>query len=215
MDRAAERLKLYELLTQEIQSAETQTYQVVSVGAGAIAAILAAGFNQRDHILRVFMFLTSYLIIFPMVRLLAGNRSRIWRIATYMRTYLEPGLPGMQWQTHLAHAAALTRSSTFIPGSQMLVVQLATAVVGVVTFLNLCMVAKWTVASFVPGSVAFSHVAAIRACFAALANGGILWYEISIERQLHRGGPAEQNWLQSWEALQRTQEEVNGRSLQQ
>ena len=201
MDHAAQPLKLYELLTQEIQAAESQTYQVVSVGAGAIAAILAAGFNQRDHVLRLFMFLTSYLIIFPMVRLLSGNRSRIWRIATYMRVYLEPELPGVQWQTHLARSAALRPGSTFIIGSQMMIVQLATAVVGAVVFIDLCILAKWTGASFLPGMGSFDGFAATAAGAAAVANGAVLWYEARIERNSRRGGPVERSWLQSWEGL--------------
>jgi hypothetical protein len=202
MESNGELLKVYELLTQEIQSAETQTYQLVSIGAGAVAAILAAGFNQRDDILRLFMCLTSYLIILAVIRLLGGNRSRIWRIATYMRVHLESELRGVKWQTHLAALSTILRGkSTFIAGSQMLVLGFATVAVGIATFVNLCIIAHWSPASFIPGRGGFEWSALAAGAAAMIANGGLLYYEAKVERDSRRGGPIEQSWLQGWEAI--------------
>src|SRR4029077_17024305 len=150
MDEADGKWKLYDLLTQELRDAENQIYQIVNVGTGAVAAILAAGFNQSNHVLRLFMFLTPYLIIIPMIRLVKGNRARIWRITTYMRTHLEPGLPGIKWQTDLALSRVQHWKSTFITPSQILVVELATVVVGTASIINLCLVANWTIKSLIP-----------------------------------------------------------------
>jgi hypothetical protein len=206
MSEPDERLKIYELLTQEIQSAEAQTYQIVSIGGGAIAAILAAAFNQRDPYLRLFMSLTAYLVILPMLYLLAGNRSRIWRIASYMRTFLEPELSAIKWQTHLSHPAAEGKSS-FIRESQMLVILIATSVVGLVSFVNFCLVIGWTPASFEPGSP-FSWRAIAVAVIALILNIAFLWSEILLKRNLRRGGDNENDWLKSWKALQDKLEQV-------
>lgn len=205
MDDSSGSMKLYDLLTQEIQTAENQTYQIVSVGIGAVAAILAAGFNQSNHVLRFFMFLTAYLIIIPMIRLLKGNRSRIWRIATYMQVFLEPELSDVKWQTHLALQRE-SGKSTFIPGSQMLVVQLGTVVVGIATLVNLFLIWHWRLLPFVSGS-AFVLGAVLIVVTAALVR-----YESHTEIETRRGGAIEQDWLQSWRELSR---KVNEKKAQQ
>jgi membrane associated rhomboid family serine protease len=203
MEEADGKSKLYDLLTQELRDAENQIYQIVNVGSGAVAAILAAGFNQSNHVLRLFMFLTSYLIIIPMIRLIKGNRARIWRITTYMRTHLEPGLPGIKWQTDLALSRTQNWKSSFITPSQILVVQLATVVAGTAALINLCLVANWTIKSLIPFSLRFNIAAA--AAIAAFVTGNVLLliYERRTEQQTRRGGAIEQDYLQSWEALQK------------
>jgi hypothetical protein len=201
MESNGELLKVYELLTQEIQTAEAQTYQLVSIGAGAVAAILAAGFNQQDDVLRLFMFLTPYLIIFPVIRLLSGNRSRIWRIATYMQVYLESELPSVKWQTHLAALAMKRRPSTFIIPSQMLVLRFATLAVALAIFGNLCKIEHWNPASFIPHSGSFKWTALAVAVAVVLINIQIVRYQTKVERDLRRDGAKHREWLRGWEEL--------------
>ena len=207
MDENSGSMKLYDLLTQEIQSAENQTYQIVSIGIGALAAILAAGFNQSNHVLRFFMFLTAYLIIIPMIRLLKGNRSRIWRIATYMQVFLEPALSGIKWQTHLAQQRE-SGKSTFIPGSQMLIVQLGTAVVGIATLANLFLIWHWKLLQFVPRG-AFVSGATLAGAMLIFVTGALWRYESRTEIETRRGGAIEQGWLKSWIELSQKLNEIN------
>jgi hypothetical protein len=203
MDDEEGKSKLYDLLTQELRDAENQIYQIVNIGSAAVAAILAAGFNQSSHVLRLLIFLTSYLIIIPMIRLIKGNRARIWRITTYMRTHLEPGLPGIKWQTDLALSRAKNWKSSFITPSQIMVVQLATVVVGAAAFIDLCLVANWTIKSLMPCSRAFNLLAAITLAAFATGNAFLLMYERRIEIETRRGGVIEQDYLQAWEAVQK------------
>ena len=202
MDEAEGKSKLYDLLTQELRDAENQIYQIVNIGSAAVAAILAAGFNQSNHVLRLFIFLTSYLIIIPMIRLIKGNRARIWRITTYMRTHLEPGLPGIKWQTDLALSRTQNWKSSFITPSQILVVQLATVVVGTAAFIDLCLAAHWTIKSLMPFSRPFNVVAAVTLAAFVTGNVFLLIYERRTERETRRGGVIEQDYLQGWEAVQ-------------
>jgi hypothetical protein len=202
MEEADGKSKLYDLLTQELRDAENQIYQIVNVGSGAIAAILAAGFNQSNAVLRLFMFLTSYLIIFPMIRLIRGNRAQIWRITTYMRTYLEPELPGIKWQTDLALSHNQKLKSSSITLSQMLVVQLATVVVGIATLIDLCLVANWRIKSLIPCPPAFNLLATTTLAAFVAVNVYLVMYERKTEKEAHRGEDIEKDYLRAWEALQ-------------
>lgn len=90
MDKQTQIWNEHQHLQDEIRAADSLNYQILGIVVGAVAAILTAGFSKVDSGLRFFIFLCVYVVTIPGYRLLQGNRRRIWRINTYIRTFIEP-----------------------------------------------------------------------------------------------------------------------------
>jgi len=92
----------YQHLTEEIRTAEILNYQVFGFTIAAMAATVAAAFARETADDRCWLLLLASVVTAPGAFLLYDNRARIWRITTYMRVFMEPQLPGVNWQGHLA-----------------------------------------------------------------------------------------------------------------
>jgi len=101
MDKQTQLWNEYQSLRTEMTQADTLNYQTMGGVIAVSGAILTAGFNQVDPSLRLFIFLCIYSITIPGYRLLQGNRRRIWRISTYIRTFLEPNFEFIKWESRL------------------------------------------------------------------------------------------------------------------
>jgi hypothetical protein len=102
-------LKQYEILREELAAADSQNYKVTAGVFTACSVILITGFQQLQaagadlsrYWLCFLIFLTSLTVSIPGYRILLGNRKRVWRIATYMTTFVEPLLAQLKWETRV------------------------------------------------------------------------------------------------------------------
>lgn len=101
MDRDGNLTVLYQTLRAEISQADNQNYQVLGFAVAATAALVTAGISQESVLNRSVVFALVFLVTWPCQRLLQGKRKYVWRIASYLRTVVEPQLPGVKWETHI------------------------------------------------------------------------------------------------------------------
>lgn len=74
MDKETLLWNQYNVLRDEIRGADSLNYQIMEVVVGACAAILVAGFNQANPLLRCFISLCIFVVTYPGYQLLYSNR---------------------------------------------------------------------------------------------------------------------------------------------
>jgi hypothetical protein len=192
VDKSTQAWNLYNILTDEIRSADAESYQVVTFGVGAIVALLAAGFKTAVEG-RLPLFAASYVVIFYGMRLLGSNRRRIWRISTYARVFLEPELEKVQWQTHLAMHGEMSRErksglhSSRVFTNQLLMFGVASVVVAVLLSITVAQLVGWPAIN--------KFVAQIVLAFPGV---GMPIYAMYLDRKMRRGGDVETKFLSGW-----------------
>jgi hypothetical protein len=204
MDDGTQCWNQYNILRDEIKLADTQNYQILGVAIAASAAILNAGLDQTDSLIRYLVLLTVFVITAPAYQLLRGNRMRIWRISTYMRVFLEPKLPNIRWEMRLSRLAhpipsrdkrGLIRRiffTTRIITNEWLIISLLNFIAGVAAIL-VTLIQFQT--DWVIKSLAISLVCVVTA---------FLLIVTSIqERELRRGGIVERENLRKWRLLKK------------
>ena len=100
MTRLTGLLSEHQRLTAELHGIFAQNQQIVSFVVAAAGVIIAAAMQSSFRPKYPFYWAAS-LITIGGYRLLCDCMMQIWRIATYMRVYLEPELPGANWETRL------------------------------------------------------------------------------------------------------------------
>jgi hypothetical protein len=91
----------YQSLRGEMDAADSRNYTIMGLAGAAIGAISTAAISAKALPVGVLMCGVSYVVTFVTYKLLQGNRSRIWRISTYILTFLEPELDGVGWEARL------------------------------------------------------------------------------------------------------------------
>jgi uncharacterized damage-inducible protein DinB len=199
-DRVEEDIQLwnqYQSLREEIRGADSLNYQIMAIVAGAVAALLTTGVKEADSLTRVCIFLCVYVVTIPGYRLLQGNRLRIWRISTYLRTFVEPKLDFVKWETRLD----IQRRQKADGGKRG-------------GFSTLASANEWTIISSVNTLAALGAILSLQQKVDMAPNvkiGGIaaivvahlvivVWTSLQ-ERKLRRLGDVEQNFLESWRKI--------------
>lgn len=100
MDKKTQLWNLYQQLKGEITLSDTRNNQIKNTLITASGVIITIGFHQENPE-RPWIILCVLILIIPLYGILFGNRKNIWRISTYLRTFIEPELEGVQWETHL------------------------------------------------------------------------------------------------------------------
>ena len=100
MENKTQLWNLHKQLKDEITLSDTRNNQIKVLLITASGAIFGLGLKQ-DYLERPLILLGVYLIVIPLNRILTGNRKDIWRISTYLRTFIEPKLDEVKWETRL------------------------------------------------------------------------------------------------------------------
>lgn len=101
MDLEKQYLAEYGHLRQEILDADKANYQVLGFLLAATGLLFARAFELPNPAQGALTLAIVQVFAFPCHLLLRANRRRVWRIATYLRTFVEPRLPGLQWESRL------------------------------------------------------------------------------------------------------------------
>lgn len=210
MDEETQLWNQYQNLRDEIKSADAVIYQIMGLVVGASAAILVAGFNQSDLLLRCFIFLCVFVVTYPGYQLLYSSRRRIWRISTYLRVFVEPELEHIKWETrlHLQREHALDKTEDGVVSSAMLrhewfimTAMNSIALVAVIVGLAL----------YYRASPRTQTQIAVAICLITAALIVYLCIYISTSRQendLRRSGKIEKNFYNSWEKVKQHSDKV-------
>ncbi|MDQ3707566.1 MAG: hypothetical protein M3437_20525 [Chloroflexota bacterium] len=230
MDKQTQVWNHYLTLRDEIMRADSLNYQIIGIVIAAVAAILNASFNFQDAFARLLALLSVYVVTVPAYSLLRGNRHRIWRISTYISTFLEPELDHVKWESRLDQQAALVRLSTqnkkkprwiprttFITGNElMIIILLNTIATSAMLFLAIpAVAARYT----------HENVALLTSIFnwseqewravllLSLSAAVFIWYlflamhMLRQEAKLRRGNSVEQGFLSTWGQIKSKHEE--------
>jgi hypothetical protein len=196
MDKQTQLWNEYQNLRSEMAQADTLNYQTMGGVVAVSGGILTAGFNQVDPSLKVFIFLCIYSITVPGYRLLQGNRRRIWRISSYIRTFLEPNFEFIQWETRLDKSRRLKPTSrqdlsSLVGTNEWFIITLLDVIAGLGAVTALIQLYgtsqnQWCIAGIV-----------------AIVLSNIFWFfnTLKQETKLRRLGSVEQSFLDSWESL--------------
>jgi hypothetical protein len=196
MDKQTQLWNEYQNLRSEMAQADTLNYQTMGGVVAVSGGILTAGFNQVDPSLKVFIFLCIYSITVPGYRLLQGNRRRIWRISSYIRTFLEPHFEFIQWETRLDKSRRLKPTSrqdlsSLVGTNEWFIITLLDVIAGLGAVTALIQLygtsqSQWCIAGIV-----------------AIVLSNIFWFfnTLKQETKLRRLGSVEQSFLDSWESL--------------
>lgn len=84
----------------ELHDIFRQNQQTVSFVVAAVAVVVA-GALQTQFKPRYLLYVVAALVTIGGYRLLFDSLAQVWKIATYMRVFLEPELPGINWETRL------------------------------------------------------------------------------------------------------------------
>ena len=196
MEKESQIWNEYHSLREEIRVADSLNCQIMGIIIGAVALILTTGVGQTKPSARVMAFLCSYVVTYPGYRLLQGNRRRIWRISTYIRTFLEPNLGFVKWETRLSKQREISTEprraqefSTLISQSEWFIITLLNIVAGTAAIIYIWKLEYGLKAKIVSG----------------LAIVGLNWYLwIKTSRQekaLRRLGDIEKEFIKSWELI--------------
>ncbi len=211
MDKHAQLWNQYQHLTDEIKAADSQNFQILGVVIAAVVAILNAGLANSDPATRFWMLLSGYILTYPARRLFAGNQARIWRIATYMRVFMEPEFEHVRWQTRLYNRSQLVPArdrgtlSSRIVGYELGIFATLNAVVAVALAAGALMSASAALAAWVRGwsGVALPPAALFAAGFAAIAASAVRYLVTTarLRREIERHGVVETAHLAAWSAV--------------
>ncbi len=100
MDKKTQLWNLYKQLKDEITLSDSRNSQIKGLLITASGLILSLGFNQENPE-RPWIILGIFVVIVPLYGMLFGNRKNIWRISTYLRTFVEPELEEIKWESRL------------------------------------------------------------------------------------------------------------------
>ncbi len=223
----------YEILRDEIRAADTQNYQILAALIGASAVIFVNAFNQDDPAMRFFTFMSLYIITIPGYGILRGNRSRTWRISTYMRVFLEPCLTGINWETRLdsqrskvKKAGCLTRilgehpmqllssrigTNEFFVVSSINVVALAAASYSGLRLINSCASIQAFLTAILGGWFQYSTCGDVKWFLFKVLVGCLCiltLYNLFQEIWLRRGNKTEKRFYEFWDKVQNTEREL-------
>lgn len=200
MDELTQLNNEYQRLRDEIMQADSRNYQMLGVIIAAAAALLAAAFSRGGEKPSLIALLV-YAVTIPGYRMLYVNRKRIWRISTYMRVFLESRLQYTQWETRLSEqrekASPDRRNdfSTFALKTEWLTVSLINFVAA------LC--AAWAMLDY--EGVA-RLILPILGLPTLICGNVCLWkWTHDSKVELERLGKVEKGFLESWEALKKSQ----------
>ncbi|MFN5854382.1 MAG: hypothetical protein ACK456_00545 [Pseudanabaenaceae cyanobacterium] len=214
MDKQTQLWNEYQSLRSEMTQADTLNYQTMGGLIAVSGGILTAGFNQVNPSLKLFVFLCVYSVTIPGYRLLQGNRRRIWRISTYIRTFLEPNFEFIQWETRLEKSRRLKTTSqrqslsSLVGTNEWFIITLLDMIAGLGAIIALIQIYsasqnQWCIVGIV-----------------AIVLLNILWLfnTLNQEAKLRRLGTVEQNFLDSWQVLAesnlpKTEETLDKQSL--
>lgn len=186
----------YHSLREEIRVADSLNCQIMGIIIGAVALILTTGVAQAKPSARVIAFLCTYVVTYPGYRLLQGNRRRVWRISTYMRTFLEPNLGFVKWETRLNKQREISTQprrehdfSTLISQNEWFIITLLNIVAGAAAII------------YIP-KLEYGLMEKILPSLAIVGLNLYLWIETSRqEKKLRRLGDIEKEFIKSWEFI--------------
>lgn len=186
----------YHSLREEIRVADSLNCQIMGIIIGAVALILTTGVGQAKPSARVMAFLCSYVVTYPGYRLLQGNRRRIWRISTYMRTFLEPNLGFVKWETRLSKQREISTQprraqefSTLISQNEWFIITLLNIVAGTAAIIYI-----W--------KLEYGLTVKIASSLAIVGLNWYLWIKTSRqEKALRRLGDIDKEFIKSWELI--------------
>ncbi len=201
MDRETQLWNQYVGLREEIKAADALCYQVLGIVIAAVTTILTASLGQANPHIRFWTFLCVYIITIPAYSILEGKRRSIWRISTYTRVFLEPGLQFIKWESRLD----LQRSNASKKGGEDLKQ----------SFSSLASTNEWVIlrglnwvaalAAIFDGLWTFHDIGTpikIMGSVAIVILNIILTRKLSLtEYNLRRLGQIEQNYLASWDKI--------------
>lgn len=98
----------YDWLKSELLGLQKQRMQIISLTVGALGAILSIaggivlGSETIDSLRRLLIAiggaLTAYMIIIPSLVMIISVQQSVQRLAGYIRIFIEPLVPGLNWQ---------------------------------------------------------------------------------------------------------------------
>lgn len=185
----------YQMLREEIKSADALNYQILGVVVAASVAILTAGFKEAQLLTRLCIFVSVYAVTFSAYRLLCGNRVRIWRISTYMRKFLEPELKYLNWETRVSvqrekvvEQRAKDTLSSLIGKNEWVIIFL----------LNSSALISAVISYFTSHKADSTPVEIGILVIMLLLFGWLVFYTSAQGKSLKRGGVTEQNFQRYW-----------------
>lgn len=87
----------YEMLQAEINSNSQVTANVFAITVTGVAALIGYGIEARNWL----VLLAPFALLLPSLWFIASQIESTVRIATYVRTFIEPQVPGLRWETRL------------------------------------------------------------------------------------------------------------------
>lgn len=219
MDKETQLWNQYASLREEIKAADALCFQILGIIVGAVTTILATSIGQSDPMVRFFAFLCVYVVTIPGYRLIAGKRSSIWRISTYTRTFLEPELQFVKWETRISQQQAKVKNDTKQDdvknmGGENLKPPFSSFVITNEWFILSGLNWLAAVAAIFGGLLQanIELLAQIAGTLAVLMLNALLTWRLSVaERSLRRNGTIENAYMKSWETISRNQSPSNNR----
>jgi hypothetical protein len=203
MDKGTQLWHEYQTLRDEMKGADSLNYQIIGIVVGAVVALLTTGFKETNPGSRLFIFFSIYVVTVPGLRLLQGNRRRIWRISTYMRVFLEPQLQFINWETRLdrqrQHAQGETERqhySSLAITNEWFIISMLNIAAFVAIFWGLIQM-NASIALKLFGIIAI-----------ALANWWRLYKTYAQEKEFRRLGRIEQSFLKSWLEIRESEQHL-------
>jgi hypothetical protein len=99
----------YDSLRSEILGVQTQRMQIISLTIGALGAVLSItggivlGTENIDALIRLLVAtggaVAAYVIIIPSLIMIISAQQAVQRLGGYIRIFIEPLVPGLNWQS--------------------------------------------------------------------------------------------------------------------
>lgn len=87
----------YQVLQAEITTNSELTAHVFTITTTATAALIGYGIQSRSWL----VFIAPFAVLLPSLWFITSQLQSTVRIASYIRTFIEPVLPGLAWETRL------------------------------------------------------------------------------------------------------------------
>ncbi|MDO8879418.1 MAG: hypothetical protein Q7W44_01235 [Coriobacteriia bacterium] len=177
----------YEMLQGEINSNSQVTANVFAITVTGVAALIGYGVQTGNWL----VLLSPFALLIPSLWFIASQVESTVRIATYVRTFIEPRVAGLHWETRLSrirmdHARPDSRYTLSITGIYGL---LGAACLGL----------AWALVGRSPQELISMGVATV------LLGGSTIFVSIQCRRALSTG--CQCDYTASWEALAREERE--------
>lgn len=88
----------YEMLKAEIGSNSQVIATVFTITVTAVAALVGYGLEMRNWL----VLLAPFAVLLPSMWFIASQLESTVRIAAYIQVFIEPSLPGLNWETRLS-----------------------------------------------------------------------------------------------------------------